>query len=43
LRWAGGAYKILGSENPSLLDTRRYGVVAASSRGLLDEILALWD
>jgi len=43
LKWAGGAYKILGSENPSLLDTRRYGVVAASNRELLDEILALWN
>jgi len=42
LRWAGGAYKILGDEDPSLLDTRRYGVVAASSKELLSEILALW-
>jgi fructose-1,6-bisphosphatase/inositol monophosphatase family enzyme len=42
LRWAGGAYRILGEENPSLLDVKRYGVVAASSRELLEEILALW-
>ncbi len=43
LKWAGGAYKILGGEDPSLLDTGRYGVVAASSRVILEEILALWD
>jgi fructose-1,6-bisphosphatase/inositol monophosphatase family enzyme len=43
LKWAGGVYKILGDENPLLLDTRRYGVIAASSEELLGEILALWD
>lgn len=43
LKWAGGAYKIFGDENPSLLDTNRYGVVAASSREILEEILNLWD
>ena len=44
LKWAGGDYKILGeSENPSLLDRRKYGIIAASSRKLLDEIIALID
>lgn len=43
LRWAGGAYKILDEENPSLLDTKRYGIIATSSREILEEILNLWD
>lgn len=42
LKWAGGAYKILGEDNPSLLDTGKYGVIAASSREILEEILGLW-
>lgn len=41
LKWAGGAYKILDHDNPSLLDSRRYGVVAASSEKILREILDL--
>ncbi len=42
LKWAGGAYKILGEDNPSLLDTGKYGVIASSSREILEEILGLW-
>jgi myo-inositol-1(or 4)-monophosphatase len=42
LKWTGGEFKILGEEDPSLLDTGRYGVIASSSRELLEEILALW-
>ena len=42
LKWAGGDYRILGgNENPSLLDRGKYGIIAASSRKLLDEIIAL--
>ena len=40
LKWAGGAYRILGGE-PTLLDKGRYGIVAASSQALLQEILSL--
>lgn len=43
LKWAGGAYMILGGENPSLLDTKKYGVIAASSREILEEVLDLLD
>jgi len=42
LKWAGGDYRILGgAEDPSLLDRGRFGVIAASSRKLLEEILEL--
>ena len=40
LRWSGGAYRILGKE-PTLLDTGKFGVIAASSRELLEEICSL--
>lgn len=40
LKWAGGAYTILGGE-PSLLDKGKYGIIAASNQDLLQEICSL--
>ena len=40
LKWAGGAYTILGGE-PTLLDKGKYGIIAASNQALLQEILSL--
>ena len=42
LKWIGGAYLIIGGEeNPSIYDRGRYGVIAATSESLLQEILSL--
>jgi len=44
LNLAGGCYKIIGGdENTLLMDSRRFGVIAASTQELLDEILSLRD
>ncbi len=40
LEWAGGAYRILGGK-PSLLNTQKFGMIAASSWSLLEEIYSL--
>jgi len=41
VKWSGGAFRIIGEENPLLTENKRYGVIVASTRELLEEMSAL--